>query len=242
VIRWPVAVWLALAGLIGVKLGSGAAAESLGRWVGAGLSRVIVPTNLEGQTVDASAVGRRERGPKTRRVSQPVSAPETPQPAKTKTPRRSVPLSAQRPSPQSRSFGILVRARTVLRLAEAGARPEGTPVAQSPEHPAGILLRGVTSMGIGLRDGDILVRAAGQPVTEPGAVISAVISARGARMPIITGQFWRDGRIHPIAVEQPYLQPTEQTTEESPAELRGFCGQDGDWVGCATERAQLEEG
>jgi hypothetical protein len=100
---------------------------------------------------------------------------------------------------------LSVRAATVLRIAESGARPNGFPVAARDGCPAGIALVGVSGLGVGLSDGDILVRAAGMPALDPGAVISAIVASRGARVPVISGEICRDGALFSLVVEQPYL-------------------------------------
>lgn len=101
--------------------------------------------------------------------------------------------------------GLRVAAERVLRLANAGVRPTGIPVDSGKSHPAGLVLYGVGGLGIGLRDGDILVEAAGAPANDSGAVISRIIEARGARVAAISGKVWRGGHVFPIVVEQPYL-------------------------------------
>ena len=101
--------------------------------------------------------------------------------------------------------GLHIRAAAVLRLAQAGARPSGEPVAASGARPAGLALRGVGGLGVGLRDGDVLTDVAGAPASSPGAVVGAVLAARGKRAPAISGHVWRGVEIWQIVVDQPYL-------------------------------------
>lgn len=101
--------------------------------------------------------------------------------------------------------GLLVRAATVLRIANGGLRPSGVPVSAQGARPAGILLQKVAALGLGLRDGDVLVSVAGTPATDVGTVIERIIAARAAGAKVIVGEIWRDGSTFPIAVEQPYL-------------------------------------
>lgn len=101
--------------------------------------------------------------------------------------------------------GIRVRAKTVLAIAEQGARPSGIFLEAEGKRPAGLMLLGVGGLGIGLQDGDILTHAAGQPATSEGQVVSLVLSARGARQPQIGGRVWRSGVSFPLVVDQPYL-------------------------------------
>ena len=64
------------------------------------------------------------------------------------------------PAPVEEPF-VRVRAERVLSLANAGVRPRGVPVPASAEHPAGLRLSGVSSLGVGLEDGDVLTRVGG---------------------------------------------------------------------------------
>lgn len=101
--------------------------------------------------------------------------------------------------------GVFVSAQRVLQLAERRAVPRGVPLAASGQRPAGLRLDGVSALGIGMRDGDILTHVLGAPATSVAAVVGAVIHARAQNLRIISGQFWRDGRLLPLAVEQPYI-------------------------------------
>jgi hypothetical protein len=102
-------------------------------------------------------------------------------------------------------IGVYVSAANVLRLAEASAMPRGVAVGPLAGRPAGLRLIGVSALGIGMRDGDVLTRVLGAPVTAAGEVVSRVISARARRAREISGEFWRDGAACSIVVEQPYL-------------------------------------
>lgn len=105
------------------------------------------------------------------------------------------------PTPQ----GLFVSADKVLRLARVGARPAGIPVDAAGGRPGGLLLTGVGGLGVGLRDGDILTHALGQPAVSEEAVVGAILRARGARQPQLSGRVWRDGRTFALVVAQPYL-------------------------------------
>ncbi len=133
------------------------------------------------------------------------------------------PLSPSRgelPPPLVRE--IHVDQARVLALAESSAEPHGTPVAASWWHPGGILLQGVSTLGLGLRDGDVLVSVAGAPVTSRGDVVSRVLAARGRREAAVLGIVLRlreDGRTRErvsLVVEQPY-----PTYEEAKTLRRG---------------------
>ncbi len=132
-----------------------------------------------------------------------LSKPSEPKPV---TGRRSRKPKA---APPAAERGVFVSAQRVLQLAERRAVPRGVPVAALGQRPAGLRLDGVAALGIGMRDGDILTHVLGAPATSVAAVVSAVIQARAQNVRIISGQFWRDGRVLPLAVEQPYLAAPE---------------------------------
>lgn len=111
--------------------------------------------------------------------------------------------------PRSRSVGtvpqgLFVSANTVLRLARAGVRPAGIPVNAAGSRPAGLLLTGVGGLGVGLQDGDILTHAVGRPAVSEEVVVGAILRARGAREPQLSGRVWRAGRSFALVVAQPY--------------------------------------
>jgi hypothetical protein len=110
--------------------------------------------------------------------------------------------------------GVYVPAATVLRLAQAQVMPRGVAVGPFGARPAGIRLLGVGALGIGMRDGDVLTRVLGAPVSATGEVVGRVIAARGRRAREISGEFWRDGAPCSIVVEQPYLD--EQPGKSAP--------------------------
>lgn len=112
---------------------------------------------------------------------------------------------------------VRVSQAAVLRLAQAGRRPTGVPVAASGNRPAGIQVFGVSALGIGVRDGDVLTHVSEVPVTQAGQVVAMVIAARGARKPVITGRLWRGNRSYSIVVEQPYTRESEEKTANQAA-------------------------
>jgi len=116
--------------------------------------------------------------------------------------------------------GIRVSARTLLRLVNGGVRPAGRFVASDGTRPAGLLLSGVGALGVGLRDGDVLTHACGQPVQSPAGVIALVIAARAAHVPEISGRFWRDGQAWNITVEQPNGNERAEPLAGAPARPR----------------------
>jgi hypothetical protein len=78
---------------------------------------------------------------------------------------------ARRGAPVSASHSVSVSAATVLELAESGARPRGKPVGATAQRPAGLRLSGVSALGIGVEDGDVLTEAAGVPALDASGVI-----------------------------------------------------------------------
>jgi hypothetical protein len=99
---------------------------------------------------------------------------------------------------------IRISSAQVLALASHRAMPDAAPVRASAEHPAGLLLRGVSGLGVGLQDGDVLTEAAGQRASSVAAVIGVVLAARARHSSEISGRFFRAGVPYVVTVEQPY--------------------------------------
>jgi hypothetical protein len=106
--------------------------------------------------------------------------------------------------PGGPQHGIRVSAAQVLALAARRAMPQAVPVKATAQHPAGLQLRGVSALGVGLQDGDVLTEAAGQKATSVAAVVGIVLAARGRQVPEISGRFYRGGVPFSLSVEQPY--------------------------------------
>lgn len=105
------------------------------------------------------------------------------------------------------THGVHVPARVVLRLAGRGARPRGAYVPSDGVRPGGVRLVGVSALGIGVQDGDVLTRVAGAPAHTAGDVISAVVAARGRLAKAVSGVFWRGHVPYRLVVDQPYVKP-----------------------------------
>jgi hypothetical protein len=103
--------------------------------------------------------------------------------------------------------GLRVRADTVLRLANARVMPQGNHVAATGERPEGMRLSGVSALGVGVMDGDVLTSVGGAPASSRQAVVSAVLAARAQRAPLISAVFWRADEPWQLLVEMPYLDP-----------------------------------
>jgi len=102
------------------------------------------------------------------------------------------------------AHGIRVSAAQVLALAERRAMPQAVSVKANAYHPAGLLLRGVSALGVGVQDGDVLTEAAGQKATSVATVVGVVLAARARQSPEISGRFYRGGVPFLVTVEQPY--------------------------------------
>jgi hypothetical protein len=116
-------------------------------------------------------------------------------------------VSRSRTAAPAKPSALFVSAASVLQLSKSAARPQGTFVAETPQHPAGLRLMGVAALGIGVQDGDILVEAMGMTPRASGELIGAIIQARAQRARHLSGTLWRSGQTLRITVEQPYLDP-----------------------------------
>src|SRR3954465_15676603 len=69
------------------------------------------------------------------------------------------------------AHGIRISAAQVLALAARRAMPPAVPVKATADHPAGLMLRSVSALGVGLQDGDVLTEAAGQKAASVATVV-----------------------------------------------------------------------
>lgn len=102
---------------------------------------------------------------------------------------------------------IYISATKVLCLAQLGSQPSGKPIAARGKRPAGVAVYGVSALGIGARDGDVVTDILGQPVRSVAQGIMLIIAARANQRSVITGTIWRGTRPISVAVEQPYTMP-----------------------------------
>ncbi|MEO6603828.1 MAG: hypothetical protein ABIQ16_28350 [Polyangiaceae bacterium] len=102
------------------------------------------------------------------------------------------------------AHGIRISASQVLALAARRTMPQAEPVKATARHPAGLMLLGVSAMGVGLQDGDVLTEAAGQKATSVATVVGIVLAARGRQVTEISGRFYRGWLPFGLTVEQPY--------------------------------------
>ncbi len=110
-------------------------------------------------------------------------------------------VKAKRPAPAKVLF---VSAETVLKIASTRVQLRGVPVARDGNRPAGLRLVGVSALGVGLADGDVLTRALGQPVMSRSEVVRAVLGARARGEKVLEGEFYRGTERWLLRVEQPY--------------------------------------
>jgi hypothetical protein len=176
-----------------VNAWSGAFADRLGDRIAARLIEVVPPPPPPRATEDEWS-GAAELAFDTRSDVR-AAAFQSKQPQKSSRPRV---------TPKQ---GIRVTSAQVLALAARGAMPRAVFVKSTVEHPAGLLLSGVSALGIGLRDGDILTDAAGEKATSVAMVVGLVLAARSRRASDISGRFYRGGVPFLLTVEQPYPKP-----------------------------------
>lgn len=142
-------------------------------------------TDINHLIPEASASSEASRQPPGSSASQPSTADAR---APSKSPKR----------------GLFVRASKVLELSRGAAIPSGSFIEASGSRPAGLRLEGVSALGIGAEDGDILTEVAGQPVHSAGQVISLVAGARERRVSRISGVLYRGAEPIQLHVEMPY--------------------------------------
>src|SRR5690606_6890082 len=100
---------------------------------------------------------------------------------------------------------LLVKAETILRLSKVATPPASRFVKSRGRRPAGLQLAGVSALGIGVRDGDVLTSVAGAAVTSRAAVITTILQLRAREARAVSGEFWRGQQRWLITVEMPYL-------------------------------------
>jgi hypothetical protein len=118
----------------------------------------------------------------------------------------------KRPAPAKVLF---VSANTVLKVASKRVQLRGVPVGREGARPAGLRLIGVSALGVGLADGDVLTRALGRPVMSRSEVVSAVLRARAQQEKVLEGEFYRGTERWVLRVEQPYPEEPRAGLSES---------------------------
>jgi hypothetical protein len=178
-----------------------ARARGVGAIVGGGLAalapaRAAPREDDDLDACDVEAPDLAEEAAPPRSDGEPLAGKAPKKPSKKKAARAAVPTR-----------GVYVDARTVLRLSRRGIVPAGSPVRATSSRPAGLALAGVSALGVGLSDGDVLVEVEGSPVRTEGQVIGMVIAARGRRVPHLSAIFFRGAEPMWLTVEMPYIVP-----------------------------------
>jgi len=179
---------------LGVRAWSGAYADTLGKGIAAWLVAVVPSLPAPAAPDPLNELG--DRGD----LEPPFEASPTVRVA-------AVDGKGTRQHARSRAApkrGVRISSAQVLALASRRAMPSAVFVKAGPEHPAGLLLGGVSALGVGLQDGDILTEAAGQRATSVAQVVGLVLAARSRQASEISGRFYRAGVPFALTVEQPY--------------------------------------
>jgi hypothetical protein len=184
-----VALALALP-VFGARALAGACADALGDRIAARLGRVLGPVS----SALAPPAGGTDVLIETELASD-VRWASAPEPARAHTTKH---------GKASAAHAVRISAAQVLSLAARRAMPEAVPVKANTYHPSGLQLRGVSTLGVGLQDGDVLTEAAGQRATSVAAVVGLVLAARARHSSEISGRFFRAGVPYALTVEQPY--------------------------------------
>jgi hypothetical protein len=109
------------------------------------------------------------------------------------------------PSAAPEGPSVYVSERTILRLAKARAVPQAQSVAATGERPGGVQLLGVSALGVGMQDGDVITEVAGRPVRGEGDIVGMVLSARSRQAPTISAVFYRGKVRGTLVVAMPYV-------------------------------------
>jgi S1-C subfamily serine protease len=131
--------------------------------------------------------------PTSGNLAEEASPPAPPSTKKTQRAKRTAPTKV-----------LFVSAETVLKIAATKVHLRGVPVAREGARPAGLRLVGVSALGVGLADGDVLTKALGQPVMSRSEVVRAVLGARARQEKVLEGEFYRGSERWILRVEQPY--------------------------------------
>lgn len=195
--------------VIGLALGSAGLLACFGSWAEAQLSppvtRVgvllgetlspVVPQAAPDAQVDWSTLDEKVAAP-----VEPASEAQTPPRV---VPAKGAPKVADKDAPIGALF---VSAERALRLSREASIPASRYVPAQGARPAGLQVAGVSGLGIGVRDGDVLTKVAGSEVRSSAAVVSLVLKLRARKAKAISGELWRGQQRFQIVFEMPYLQ------------------------------------
>lgn len=107
---------------------------------------------------------------------------------------------------------IVVTAEQVLRLSKVARVPASRFVEQQGARPAGLQVAGVSGLGIGVRDGDVLTNVAGTQVQSSAGVISLVLRLRAQHAAAVSGEAWRGQERYRIVFQMPYVTPSSASS------------------------------
>jgi hypothetical protein len=145
--------------------------------------------------------------PLSRREAPSATLDPLPTPAPPELAHARLPNASARKLPSSRLPPIQARLLTrasVLELAQRRIIPDASPVPANGDRPAGLSLRGVEPLKLGLVDGDLLVEVMGAPVRSVEEVVALVLAARARRDREISARVWTTRGALTLVVEQPY--------------------------------------
>lgn len=172
--------------------------RALGADVGRGMPAVPATTAepVAGDAFEESAfvpeVGPAETG------SPLAKGDEANAPKKRPKAKRDAKAKAEGPS-------VYISEKTILRLANARAVPASLPVGATEEHPAGLQLLGVSALGVGMQDGDVITEVAGRRIRGETDIVGIVLAARAQQAPTISAVFYRGKTRGTLTVAMPYL-------------------------------------
>ncbi len=190
--RVPLGLVLLAAPLLAVSALSPTVADRLGDRATSALTSALAPLSAVASAVDDSLTETE--------LASDVFRP-APEARLAAAPSRNTGKHAPRAAP---AHALRVLASQVLALAQRRAMPTAAPVRATAAHPAGLELHGVSALGIGMQDGDVLTEAAGQRAASVATVIGVVLAARSRHSAEISGRFYRAGVPFTVTVEQPY--------------------------------------
>jgi hypothetical protein len=176
--------------LLGTRAWANSYADHWATAIAAQLSALLVPVTSTPSEAGSSAILATESEPEVASAALAAKHPQN---------------QTSRARPPGAQHGVRISSAQVLVLAARRAMPQAAPVKATRDHPAGLLLRGVSALGVGLQDGDVLTEAAGQKASSVAVVVGVVLAARGRQVAEISGRFFRAGVPFGLVVEQPYL-------------------------------------
>lgn len=188
----PIAFLLTTMPFAALTAGAGDRAERAFHDVGALLAEGV-------SFVAQSAASAKREAPQNPSASEVVAEPQS------EGGHRGAPAKARKGRRGPGELSVHVGEARLLELARMRAVPRGQSVPEKGPRPAGIALYGVSGLGVGLRDGDVLTAVEGRPVQAEGQVIGVVLGVLARHARRITGEFWRGTERGSIVVDLPIV-------------------------------------